>query len=427
MTRTHTPAAPSVFGSRSFRSVFTAAAVSQLGTQVGYLAVPLIGVQALAFDAGQLGLLATLGTAAFLLIGLPAGAWIDVLGRRPVMVVADLSRALLVGSIPVATAFGVLSATQLYLVVFLTGVGTVFFDVSAQSLLPGLVGRQLLTEANTHLVGMNAVADVSGRSAGGWLVQLLTAPFAVVADAVSYLASAWFLLRIDTDLSQRPTVRRASVRSQIAEGLVFVAGEPLLRAIAVKGMINNLSIQLAVTVLPLLFVRDLHLSAGVLGGYLALGGVGVFIGSRLARPLGRRLGQGRASWVAGAATAPVAFLVPLIDRDWRLVTAGAAWIVITAKVGVDNVLLTTFRQQVTPDRLLGRVNATMRFLLTGSLAIGSAVAGVVGQLVSVRAVLCLAAVGLAFSWIPLFLSPLRRLRVLPTKPDGEAGHKPGDA
>lgn len=362
---------------------------------------------------GQVGLLAALSTLAFLLVGLPAGAWVDRLRRRRVQVAADLGRAALLGSVPLAWALDRLTLTQLYAVVLAAGVGTVFFDVAAQSYLPHVVGRPALVEANSRLAAVDAANQVAGRGVGGYLVQLVAAPAAVAVNALTHLCSAVLLLRISRP--EPPVARRpdAHLGREIAAGLRFVGRHPLLRPIAAAGALTNFSVQLSVTMLPVLFVRELGLSPGVLGLYLAGGGLGVLLGTTLARRIGRQLGFGRATWVVGLASAPVKLLIPLLDRGPMLWVAGAAWLLTTAQVGVNNVLQVSLRQRATPDALLGRMNATMRFLLTGAVATGAVAAGLLGELAGVRAALWVGAVGLALVWVPAYLSPLRTLRELP--------------
>lgn len=402
-----------VFRNRNFRRVFAAAAVSNLGTQISYLAVPLVAVLALNASAGEVGLLGTLSTAAFLLIGLPAGAWVDRARRKIVMVTADFARFLLFGSIPLAWWLGVLSIWQLYAVVLLAGVAQVFFDVANQSFLPHVVGRPGLVNANSALVSLDAGNQVAGRSAGGFLVQLLSAPAAVLLDSVSYLWSALCIIAVRKPEPKPERKPDRHLVKEVSEGVRFVTGQPVLRAIAIASTINNLSIQLCVTLLPVLFVRELHLSVGALGFYLAVGGIGVFVGARVARPLARTLGNGQTLWIVGIALAPFGFLLPLIARGPMLWFAVLAWLLTTFRVGLNNVIQVSFRQRSTPDHLLGRMNATMRFVLTGALAVGSALAGLLGEVYSVRTVLWVGAVGLALVWVPIFLSPLRTTRELP--------------
>lgn len=393
---------------RDFNLLFSAAAVSRLGTSVNQVAVPLVAVTALDASPGEVGLLAALGTAAFLVLGLPVGAWTDWLPKRGVLIAADLVRAALLASVPVAWWLDALTMTQLYAVVALAGVGTVFFDVANQSYLPSVVGRPALLAANTRLVGMDAVADIAGRGAAGFAVAFVTAPVAVLADAVSYLVSAWCVLRI-RHREGEPAVRG---RSRVRDGVAFVAGHPVLRALAAAGALGNLGIVLVLTMLPVVLVDELRLSAGVLGLFLASGGVGMLLGSLVARRLAVRFGAGRVVLLANVVVAPFGFGVVFVGHGPALWVAGATWLVVTTKTGADNVLNVSFRQQVTPDALLGRVMATFRFLLTGALAVGAAAAGVLGEFGGPRAALVAGACVLACVWVPVLLSPLRHTREL---------------
>lgn len=398
-------------GNADFRYLFAAAAVSRLGTSISYVAVPLVAITSLDATPGQVGLLGALATAAFLLVGLPAGAWTDRLRRRRVLIVADLARAALFGSVPVAWAADVLTITQLYAVVLLTGVGTVFFDVASQAYLPHLVGRDNLVAANASLVSLDGVNTIAGRGVAGYLVALLAAPAAVAVDAVSYLVSAVLITRVRHREDLAPAAR-AGLWREVGDGVRFVAAHPVLLPLALAGALTNLALALVLTMLPFLLVGDLGVSTAVLGLWLAGGGVGALIGSLAARALAERFGAGRVLLVAGITVAPLGFCVPLVTREtvWWV---AAGWLAVVTKVGVDNVLTTSFRQRVTPDRLLGRMNATFRFLLTGALALGAGGAGLLGELAGVRAALWAGAVCLALVWLPIACSPLRGLRELP--------------
>lgn len=405
-----------LFSYRAFRLLFTAAAVSMLGTQVSLLALPLVAVITLNASPVQVGLIGTLGTAAFLLIGLPAGAWLDRIRRRRVMVAADLVRTVLIGSVPVAWALHVLALPQLYAVVFLSGIATVFFDVSSQSYLPSIVPRERLVEANSRLSSWDAANSVAGPSLAGYLVQLITAPAAAIVDAASYLWSALCLSRIrqPEPKPEPPAADRRLIRD-IKEGVVLVFRHPLLRPIAINGTATNLFVQIAITTLPLMFRRVLDLSAFTLGLFFALDGIGMLLGALFARRFTAWLGQGRALWIMGIAVTPACVFFPLINHGPWLWISGASWLVLNIRISVNNVVLISFRQRVTPHRLLSRMNATMRFLMTGVLSVGAAAAGLIGQFASIRAALWVASIGLALVWVPLFFSPLRTMTELPTE------------
>lgn len=404
-----------IFGgvNRDFRMLFAAAAaaVSRLGTSVGYVATPLIAVTALHATPGEVGLLATLGTVSFLVIGLPAGAWTDRLRRRPVLIAADVARAAVLCSVPVAWWLGMLHIGQLYAVVLLCGVGTVFFDVANQSYVPQVVGRSALLAANTRLVSIDAVNDIAGRGVAGFLVALVTAPVAVLVDAASYLVSAWFVLRV-RHREEPPARANTRLWHDMTEGIAFVGRNRVLRAIAMSSAMVNLGIVLIVTMLPVVLVDEMGVSPAVLGLFLATGGVGTLAGSLVARPLARRVGAGRLSVVGALLAAPCGFGMPFMADGPLMWLAVTGWVIVTAVVGTNNVILVSFRQSVTPDRLLGRMTASFRFLLMGALAIGAAAAGVIGEAVSPRAALAAGACAIALRWVPILASPLWRTRDL---------------
>ncbi|CAM5680786.1 MFS transporter [Streptomyces tanashiensis] len=415
--------ARSPWSTRDFRVLFSASVLSTLGTNVTYVAVPLVAVLALDAGPGQVGLLASLSTLAFLLIGLPAGAWVDRLRHRTVLIVADLLRAALFAWIPVAWWCDVLTFGSLCAVVLLSGAATVLFDVASQSVLPRLVGPAALIPANSAVVSLMAAGNVAGRGAGGALVQFLGAPLAVVCAAAGHLGSGLRLLRMGRG-DARTAVRgapagtaapgpRPNLRAQIAEGLRHVLRHAELRALALTGALGNLGTVMVNTMLPVVFTRELGLSAGALGLFWGVGGVGLFVGARCARPLADRFGHGRGLVLVGLCTAPAGLLVPLMDRGVGLWAAGAGWFAFAVRTGTANVLGVSLRQRLTPNDLLGRMNATFRFLLTGSMAVAAALAGVVGAHHSPRAALWAGGCVLCLSFLPTLLSPLRRRRELP--------------
>lgn len=405
--------APRLLADRDVRRLFAATVQSKAGVQVGVLALPLVAVLALGASPGEVGLLATLTWAPFLVIGLPAGAWTDRLPRRPTMIVGEMGRAVAIGSVPVAWLADALTFAQLLVVVIAAGTCTVFVDLANLSYLPTLVGRDRLVEANGTLHSIDAVTNVAGRGSAGYLIQWVGAPLALLVTSVAHLVSATVLATIRRRDPPRLPVARPSLLPEVREGVVFVARHPILRAAAVAGAATNLGMQLVMTMLPVLVVGELGLPESRIGLFLAIGGTGALGGAVVARRLGERLGHGRMLWLVGIAIAPAAALVPLIDGGAGLWLAMGGWVVVAAKTAVDNVILVSFRQRVTPDHLLGRQHATMRVLLTGSLAVGAALAGVIGQLAGPRWALWVGSAIMALVWVPIALSPIRRLRELP--------------
>ncbi|WP_214411976.1 MFS transporter [Sphaerisporangium fuscum] len=400
-----------------FRRFFAAAAMSKMCAPVGQLAIPLVAVITLDASPGQVALLGVLRTAAFLLVGLPAGAWVDRMRRRPVMVTADVARALLLASVPLAWLSGALTLAQLYAVVLLAGAGSVFFDIAAQSYLPHVAGKDRLVAANSRLATADFTGETAGPAVAGWLVQLLGAPVVVAVDAAGYLWSALWLATVRRREPAVPApVTGRRLAAEIRQGLSMVCGHPVLRVVTAAGALTNLAISMNSVMIPIVLVRELGWSEAVLGAYLAAGGVGGVIGALAVRPLSRLLGEGRSLWMLGLALAPAALLTPQAGGAVPVWAAAAGWAVVCAKVGFDNVLLISFRQHLTPDALLGRVNATIRVLLIGAVTIGSAIAGAVAEVATPRTVLWVAAGVFAVVWVPVFCSPLRRARALGGEP-----------
>jgi MFS family permease len=401
-----------------FRRLWMGNAVSQLGTMVTGVALPLLAVQTLRVTPFEVGLLTTFEYLAFLVIGLPVGAWVDRVRRRGVMIAADLGRAVLLSSIPLAAAFGVLTIWQLYGVVLATGCLTVFFDVSYQSYLPFLIDREHLVEGNSKLQGTYSVARVAGPGLGGFLVQWLTAPYVMLTDAASYLWSALWIGAIRHTERRPERAERGRLLPEIKEGLAFVGRHRLLRPIATCTATGNLWNGAQQPMLIVLLARDLHLSAGMIGAVMSTGACGGILGALTARRLARTLGEGPVIWLSLGVTAPCALLQPFLHRGPLLVLFVGAQMAVGAGIVIYNVTQVSFRQALCPSRLRGRMNATMRWLVWGTMPLGGLLGGALGATVGVRAALLVAAVGSTVSFLWVYYSPLRWMRELPTAPVG---------
>jgi MFS family permease len=381
------------------RRLFTAAAAAKLGTHVAYVAVPLIAVESLGAGAGEVGVLAALATTANLLFGLPAGAWIDRSRKRPLMVAADLGRAALLVSVPVAWWFGALTIGQLYAVVFLAGIGTTVFDIAQQSMLPAIVDRARLTGANARLVALDSGLTIGGRGLAGFLIALVGAPFALAVNAIGYVWSAVFVRLVRGEPA--PTGSKLSLAADIGGGLRHVWRSPTLRALAAAGAVNNFAIQMFLAMLPLIWVGS-ALPAYGLGLMLSAAGVGILAGAATAHRLRSRFGTARTLWMVGAVAGPPALCLPLVGLGGGTWLAAGAWTLVGAVVGVANVVGMSLRQQVTPDALLGRMNAVFQFVFMGAVALGAGAAGLIGELASPRAAVWVGAAGIALQWTVLF-------------------------
>ncbi|TDQ00194.1 MFS transporter [Labedaea rhizosphaerae] len=396
-----------------FRRLWLADAVSQLGTRMGQLALPLLVVLTLDATSLEVSLVRVAQTVASLAIGLQVGAWCDRLRCRPVLIAADLARLVLLGSLPLAAVLGVLTLAQVYVVVLLVGAATVFFDVAHLTYLPRLVERDELVEGNAKLRANMSVAAVAAPSLSGVVVQVLTAPVAVLADALSYLWSALWVWRIRAPEPAPPRVRRRPLRAEIAEGVRAVLADPVLRAIAGSNatMAVFQSAQMAIWVVFL--VRDIGLSPGTIGVLSTAGLVGALVGSALVRRLTEVVGAARLLWLATLGAGAGFLLNPLTGPGPRLAFAVAASFIASACIIVLVVVQVSFQQAIVPTTLLGRVNGTMNLFYWGGAPVGALLGGLVADQFGARTMLWVAGLGVVASAGWLLASPLRRMRDMP--------------
>ncbi len=395
-----------------FLKLWTAQTISVFGDHFTELAIPLIAVLSLGATPGQMGILTAATRAPFLLIGLFAGVWVDRLPRRPVLITGDLGRAVVLLSIPLAAALGSLSMLHLYAVGVLVGILTVFFDVAYQAYLPALVHRGQLVEGNSKLEATRSLAGLAGPSIAGVVIQLVSAPLAIVLDAISFVASGGVISLIRRRESSAERLVRGPVLVEVREGLSVVLGNPLLRSIAGCTGTSNFFSSALFALFILFATRELKLGPAQIGVIFSMGGVTGLIGSLTAGWVAKRLGVGRtivgASLLTGLATVPVA-----------AASAGTAWLLILSTMlgsvasPIYNINQVSLRQAITPHRLQGRMNATMRFLVWGTMPLGGLLGGVLGASLGLRAAIAVAAAGglLAFLWVAL--SPVRTLRAIP--------------
>jgi MFS family permease len=395
--------------------------VSELGSQVSVLALPLVAIDRLHAGTFAVALLATSQGLPFLLVGLPAGALVDRVRRRPVMIGADVGRALLLASVPATAAAGVLEIWQLYVVGLLVGVLTVFFDVDYQSYLPDLLPAEHLIDANGKLQTTASGASIVGPGIGGTLVSAVGAASAVLVDSGSFVVSALTLASMRHP-EARPERRiggdgrPARLRAEIAEGMRYVWHEPRIRPVALSTGTSNLFSGMSAAVVVLFLRRQLQLSPGHIGVLLGAGSVGGLLGALLGGRLGRRIGIGRAILVTITIAGLGDLLLPLTTRGNADVVVVASGLLVGAGAIAYNINQVSVRQAICPPALLGRMNASVRFLVWGTIPLGGLLGGAVGSSVGLRPALWVAGVGgsLAFTWV--LFSPVRSITTLPTQP-----------
>jgi MFS family permease len=413
----------SLWRHRDFMRLWAAETISQVGSQVTLLALPLAAILILDATAFEVGALSSIEYAPFLLVGLPAGVWVDRLRRRPILIAGDLGRAVVLASIPIAYWLDALTMPHLYAAAFFTGICTVFFDVAYQSYLPSLVERGQLTEGNAKLEISRSGAQLAGPGIAGGLVEVLTAPVAIAVDAVSYLGSALFVSRIrrpEPDVPAPPAEDRPRMRSQIMEGLRYVLGHPLLRPIAACTALSNLFSAMATAILILFAVRELGLTAGAIGVALAIGNVGFLVGAFAAERIAGRVGIGRAIVGSSVLFGLAGFAYPLATSATAVVLLVAGGLLFGFGGVVYNVNQVSLRQAITPGRMQGRMNATMRFVVWGTLPIGALAGGALGGAIGLRPNLWIAAAGGFLAFVPPLFSPVRSLVSIPEGEEEEA-------
>ena len=410
----------SVLKDRQFRKLWFGQGISIFGDQFTGLAIPVLAVTMLHATEWQMGLLNAFGTAAFLLVGLIAGAWVDRWLKRRVMIVSDLIRFATLISIPLLWFAGQLQIWHLFAVAAIVGVAAVFFDVAYQSYIPILVEKDHIGPANSYLETTNQVAGVAGPSVVGFLLTVIKAPMLLLADSVSYLVSVVALSTIRDHELPKPVEERRPLRQEIAEGVKFVWNQPLIRTIAFTTATSNLFSVMIFTLMPLYVLRTLGISTALWGAMMSAASIGGLLGAAATGKLIKLVGEG--PLIAGSAlVSGLAFgLVPLAataSQPVAIVLLTVAEFVISFTVLTYNITQVTARQKLCPKPLLGRMNASIRFFVWGVMPIGALVAGALATGFGTVTVLWIGFAGtLAAAGFVLF-SPLARLRQLPSVPE----------
>ena len=401
-----------------FLKLWAGETISMFGSQIDDLALGFVAIVVLDASAFEVAVLGTLNFLPFILFALPAGVWVDRLRRRPLLIIGDFGRAALLATIPVAYVADALTLWHLYVVVFLVGVFQVFFDVAYQSYHPTLVERDQIIDGNSKLEISRSAAQVTGPGVAGVLVEIFTAPYAVLVDALSFVASGLFLLRI-RKVEEKPTVtevdgRKPSLWTELKEGLRFVLGNPNLRAQAGCTATSNLFASLAFAIILVFLVRELGLSAAVIGIVFSVGAAGSLLGAFTATRISNRFGIGPTSIVVAAMFGPATLLVAFAPAgNAAIPILIAAQLLFGFVVVVYNIVQVSYRQAICPPRLQGRMNSVMRFLVWGTIPVGTLLGGALATWVGLRETIVIGGIGGGLSFLWLLFSPQRHLREMP--------------
>ncbi len=396
--------------------------VAFFGLHLSALALPLTAAVSLNATPLEMGILGAMLSAPSLVIGLFAGAWADRLRRRPILLVANLVRAVALGTIPVAALLGVLHIAHLYLVAFTIGCAGIFFMVSYQSYLATLIPRAQLADGNSKLRFSEALAQIAAPSLGGALVQLITAPLTLALSAFAPLASFLAIGQIRAvEPPPAPSDTRRSIWAEIGEGMGTVFGHPILRAVIGWDAVSTFCDSMILAVYVIFITRDLGLLPGALGAIMAVGGPLALVGAMLAGRLVRVLGLGRTLVGALAVAGVGSLLLPLAGGPLALTVALLiGWRALSGvTMAIYGINFYTLMQTVPPIRLQGRVNATARVFIWGAMATGALAGGALGQWLGLRPTLFLAALGMLCAPLGLLLSPVRALREPPQAMEGD--------
>jgi MFS family permease len=403
---------PRLLRETAFRRYWSAQTVSQLGDQVTYLAIPLLAVLTVGANAAQMGYLTAASLIPNLLFSLVAGAWVDRYpGKRRIMIAADLGRALLLVVVPVLWWTGTLALPHLYVLAFLSGSLAVFFEVAHSSLFASLVARRDYVDANTLINGSRAMSYVAGPSVGGILVQTLTAPVALLADVLSYLASALLLTRVD--VVEHPVPVEGGLG--IGAGLKFVARSAVLRALLLGTTTLNLFNYMFAALFVLYVTAELGVSPGTLGVIIGAGAFGGLIGAAVTGRLSRRFGVGP-TVIAGLLVFPAPLiLVPLAGGPRPVVLAMLFTAEFLSALGVMllDITVGSVQTAATPASMLALVHGAKRTVNYGIRPIGALIGGTFGTVIGIRPALWIATVGALAGLLWVVFSPVRTMRELP--------------
>jgi MFS family permease len=401
-----------LWSNSDFVKLWLGQTISHFGSEITGIALPLTAVLVLAATPAQMGILGALDGVAVLVIGLLAGVWVDRVRRRPLLLATDLGRACILGTIPLAALLGVLGLWQLYIVAALAGMLTVLFTVAHSAYLPSLIPHGSLVEANSKLAMSDSLAEISGPTVAGLLVQLISAPFALLFDALSFLFSACCLGLIHTSEPPPPAVeQRKSIWSDLVEGLRFVVKNPLLRALAGSAGTFSLFGSFIGTLYALYVIRQVGAPPIFLGLLIATGGVSALVGAFMAGRVIQRFGLGRTIGMELFLYGTTGLLIPLAGGPIALALSllFLSQLLGDASVSIYLIAEVSLRQSIVPANVLGRTNASIQFLSQGVAPLGALLAGILGGMIGLRLTILIGALGVMLAGTWLLLSPVRKV------------------
>lgn len=404
--------------SRDFRTLWISLTITHFGGQVTFLALPLTAALMLNASPLEMGILTAVEALPYTLFGLFTGVLVDRSRKLPLIIMADVGRGLALLAVPVAAWFGLLSMSVLYVAGFLVGLGGIIGWAAYQVFMTERVGRENLVEANSRIALSDSSAQLIGPGLAGIFIHWLTAPFAILLDAIAFFTSAWMLKGIKDQASDAPKIRKkgATVWQDAKEGLRLIWNNPVLRSLAWGLAIWQFLKHMYFAIVILFAARDLALSPGMIGAVWMLGGVGFLIASFWVQHANRQFGVGRVMLGGLLATGLAWLLVALVSPgSWAAIHLGVAIFVLDLGAMLFFINYLTLRQSVTPDHLLGRVTSTMIFLSLACAPLGSLAGGAMAEIFGLRTTIGVAgAGGLLLCMVLTKFSPLSAMHELPT-------------
>jgi MFS family permease len=419
---------PALNQNTNFHKLWAGQSISLVGINVTYVALPLLAIYAIDAGAFEVGLITLAETVPYLLVTLWAGAWIDGRRRIPVMLFADLSRGAILVAVAVLTLLGMVSLEIIVGLMLFYGVGSVLFEVAYYAVVPSIVRRSDLMRANSRLQTSGSFALLAGTNIGGVLTQVVTAPFALIVDAFTFVASAVSLRWMRVQETIQPATPGESRRRQIWEGLRYVARQPVLRSLTLSSALYNFFTTGVMTLFPVFAVRTLELNAATIGFVQSFGAIGAALGALLATRMISALGAGSSYiWAKGLAWASVLSLGLIPAHSPVTVAALVVAFSVSGMLIVSNVVGITLRQAVTNDQMLGRMTATYKFISYGAQSLGGFGAGLAGELFGLRAAMVGGGILLITTVLVALVPAVRTVRELPTEVPDEPTPTPAAA